>query len=955
VRVPDLSAFRQSIATLAAEELTPVVVVPSRSAARQLVGTGVQVTAVTRDELYDQFHARLPHPPRRLTTLERTVIAGAAARSAANATQVALRLRPGLVAEIVRFYDQLRRQSQSISRFEELIDEALGSDEVDRGAYRLRQQTRFLVEAFREYDRRVRQSDACDEHVLRERVISDAANEPVRHVIVTLADWIADADGLFVADFDLLSRVPGLETIDIIATERILGSGFHERVHSWWPGIEEVAGPSPGQRRPVLLAPPRSASDEPWWAARDREEELISVARRLKADRRFGESASLTQSAVVFKRPLPYLYLAREVFPAARVPFQTFDGFPLATEPIVAALDLILEAVSSAFTRETLVTLLRSPHLRFMADDAEPPRTSIAALDRALCDERYLGDPGRLATLAEEWERSSSPLKRAALPALRAARGLASELSPFALVATASEHIRKLSAFWDRHLRPLDAADGLVERETRVRAAVSETLTTLADACAAYDDPQWKVDDLALAVRRAIEDQTFDEEPHGQGLVLLDDKAVRYRPFDDITVVGIVENDWPERPRRNIFYPASLLKALGWPSERDRRAAADAHFLDLISAASRRTVLSTFTLDDDSLVSRSLQLDDVGRARLSVVEAVDGGFTRMFEDEALSLDPVAIEMLGPAAKDWVALRATRTPGDADRFHGLVPDVPDRVWSVSALETYLGCPFRFFAQHVLKLEEEPDDEEIMNPRRQGQFIHEVFERFFTAWQAAGHGAITDGNLDEARRVFAQVVADALARLPAAEAGLERTRLLGSPAAAGLGEAVLRMEAERPTPVVWRLLEHDLSGTFSFATSSGARPVAIRGKADRIDLLADGTFRLIDYKLGWPPKDRRKALQLPIYGLCAAQQLQATRGGDWTLGEAAYLAFKGPRRVVPLFQNGAERDRLLADAQDRLASTIDSISAGHFPPTPDDVYRCESCGYAGVCRKDYVGDV
>ena len=36
--------------------------------------------------------------------------------------------------------------------------------------------------------------------------------------------------------------------------------------------------------------------------------------------------------------------------------------------------------------------------------------------------------------------------------------------------------------------------------------------------------------------------------------------------------------------------------------------------------------------------------------------------------------------------------------------------PTRVWSVSALETYVGCPFRFFAQHVLKLEEEPDDEE-----------------------------------------------------------------------------------------------------------------------------------------------------------------------------------------------------------------------------------------------------
>jgi RecB family exonuclease len=164
----------------------------------------------------------------------------------------------------------------------------------------------------------------------------------------------------------------------------------------------------------------------------------------------------------------------------------------------------------------------------------------------------------------------------------------------------------------------------------------------------------------------------------------------------------------------------------------------------------------------------------------------------------------------------------------------------------------------------------------------------------------------------------------------------------------------MEAERPIPVVERLLEHDLSGEFTFKTASGERRVSVRGKADRLDLLADGTFRLIDYKLGWPP-DRKRALQLPIYSVCAEQRLESYRGRRWTLGEAAYLAFKGPRRVVPLFQNDADREKALGDAQDRLVATVDAIAAGLFPPTPDDVYRCETCSYAGVCRKDYVGDV
>jgi CRISPR/Cas system-associated exonuclease Cas4 (RecB family) len=75
----------------------------------------------------------------------------------------------------------------------------------------------------------------------------------------------------------------------------------------------------------------------------------------------------------------------------------------------------------------------------------------------------------------------------------------------------------------------------------------------------------------------------------------------------------------------------------------------------------------------------------------------------------------------------------------------------------------------------------------------------------------------------------------------------------------------------------------------------------------------------------------------------------------MDEAVYLAFKGPRRVVPLFQNDADRGRVLSEAQARLVATVDAIAAGQFPPTPDDVYRCETCSFSAVCRKDYVGDV
>jgi ATP-dependent helicase/nuclease subunit B len=479
-----------------------------------------------------------------------------------------------------------------------------------------------------------------------------------------------------------------------------------------------------------------------------------------------------------------------------------------------------------------------------------------------------------------------------------------------------------------------------------------QILENAADAHAAHHDPEWGIADVVSAVRRWVGDETFVQHGARAGVRLLDDQAARYGEFDDVTIVGLVESEWPDRTRRNIFYPPTLLKALNWPSEKDRRAGADARFLDLLASATGRVELSTFLLDDEAIVSRSIQLDEVPRARLTTVTRVLPG-EPLIGGETIALGEPDADSIPQPAHDWYAMRRDRTPADAPAFHGSAGVLPARTWSVSALETYIGCPFKFFAQHVLRLEEEPDDEEVMDPRRQGQFVHEVFESFFHEWQAAGHRAITPALLPLARELFTGVVDRALQQLPEGEAALERTRLLGSPAAAGLGEAVFRMEAERPVPVVERLLERKLDGLFTMHAGDGPRLVSLRGKADRIDLLGDGTFRLIDYKLGWPP-DRNKALQLPIYALCAEQQLTA-QNRRWVLGEAMYLAFKGPKRVVPLFTTPAARADVLARAQQRLVDTLDAIERGEFPPAPDDVYRCETCSFAAVCRKDYVGEV
>ena len=951
VRVPDLQTFRRVVERLALAGESPpssrVVVVPNRSAARQLRRTRPDAAwpdLVTRDQLYERLRNGLSPAPVRLTPYAReAALRAASADALAAGIAPPFGLRPGLIAEILRFYDQLCRQRQSVDRFEELLADSLSGNPDDRGAERMLRQTRFLAAAFRAYRLRVEAAGALDEHGLRDRLVSTPAPDPVRHVVIAVGDWIADADGLFVADFDLLTRLPGLEAIDVVATSGTLASGFHQRVHEWLPGLSETDAAALGSagpwEAPIWSVP---ETDEPGLAfvRRDREEELVAVARRVGRDS--------APAAVVFRRPLPYLYLARKVFPGAGVAYQTHDALPLATEPFVAALDLVVEFVLTSFARPATVALLRCPHFEWSRPGREVTREAVAALDRLLSESRYLGELERLQQIgagAGSDSKGRRTLVETARAACEAACDAAVELSPLLETAPLSAHLGRIARFVETHARSID------DRQSRARAAVAGVLEALAAAYAAHGDPDVTVDGVVPELRRWIEEETFVPDSGDGGLQLVDAQAARFAEVRDLFVVGLIQGEWPERTRRNIFYPPGLLAALGWPSEADRRGAELAAFIDLLRSPTRSVELSTFTLDDEALVEPSALVEEAPGAGLAAeVRPVSTGAARVFEEERLSLAPPEIDALDEPARGWAELRLARTAAVDPRYHGDVGALAPRPVSVSSLETYLQCPFKYYARHVLELEEEPDDDEVMDPRRQGAFVHAVFEDFFRAWDRTARGAIAPDTLGEAHALFERIVEPHLAKLPDTEAAIERTRLLGSPVAPGLADAVFRMEAERPVPVKERRLEFPLKGDFTFAGPSGPRTIAVRGVADRVDLLADGTFRLIDYKLSSAP-DKSRALQLPIYGVCAEQTL----GSGWTLGEAAYITFRGPRRIVPLFTPRSDRGQVLAEAQVRFVTTVDGIEAGHFPPTPTDVFLCTFCSYAAVCRKDYVGDV
>jgi RecB family exonuclease len=997
-RAADLSAFRTALtdwilALSPAQARDTCVLVPTRAAAEQLRRTvedgafSQQRTAViwpvlvTRHDFYDELSGRLASPPRLLSPFEREVLLSAACRTVtASGLSLPYDVRPALVAEMLALYDQVRRLGRSIDDFERNFRAELEKEqESDRGAARLLQQTTFLAAAYREYEARVAGVRAQDEHALRELLLQNAARRPVRRVVVSVADRFADPDGVWPADFDLLARLPGVEQIDVLCTEAILAAGFIERLYAAFPDLASgrVDG---GKRPPPLLVVPAVAAHEVrdivHETYRDREDELVAVAARLKHDRRAGLAAPLHRTALVVRRPLPYLYLARDVFADAGVPFEALDTLPLAAEPYAAALDLVLEAVAADFTRASLMALLRSPHFAFDGGGLEnrpPPALAalpaavIAACDFALAEARYLGGLDRLGGLVGRWSAVGAPASReerrqqTALPALAPLLDAVRALEPLCRTARLVDHISTLVDWLRRFERPPGAAEETRSRRLRVQAAVVGALIALRSA---YDrhDPTAEGDAalLSAAIRRWLGSQTFAARTGAPGLQIVDAQAARYGEFDDIQLVGLIEGEWPERTRRNVLYPSALLTlleplpAIADPTQRERDVlqSARAQFRDLLFSAAKRVRLSAFSLENDAVVEPSVLLDDVAAFGLAAAQATAAS-SRVAYSEALAREPRRYDVLPEPAATWGAMRLTADPRAVTRLSGdagawQLPRV-----SISRLELFLNCPFKFFAAQVLKLEEQPEDEAIQTPLQRGRFLHDLWERFFDEWQRRGHGRIAPDQLDEARRLFAEISETALETLSPAEAALERQRLLGSAVDPGIAHRVFAMEASRATRITERLLEFPLEGEFVFKAKDGAsRTVALNAKTDRIDVLADGTIRVIDYKSKNTP-DLKVALQLPIYARLAREVLQHSRGKSLTLGEALYLSFEGDKAVVPLRPpRGQTLDDVIADAEDRALRALDRISAGQFPVQPQKKSMCGPCSFRAVCRLEIV---
>lgn len=283
-------------------------------------------------------------------------------------------------------------------------------------------------------------------------------------------------------------------------------------------------------------------------------------------------------------------------------------------------------------------------------------------------------------------------------------------------------------------------------------------------------------------------------------------------------------------------------------------------------------------------------------------------------------------------------------------------------SPSQIESYLECPYKWFAQRRLRLD---DLDEGFGPLEMGDFAHNALHSFYKHMsEDLGEAKVTPQLLPQARKLMADVLARHKALQPhlrQSENRLIPTSQVEHRELAELERKLmdyLDFEAELLPTFAPKYLEYDVAcgGAVDYAGHK------LLGTADRIDVDGEGRCAIIDYKgsisgsyaLGVREEGRLGKVQALIY----AQVVRRTLGLE-PVG-ALYVCY-GRRKMISGAYDGRvienahlpnmrHKDCMCADrpfsdvldeTEEAVAVALERMLAGDIRPRPETPEACKWC--------------
>ncbi len=741
-----------------------------------------------------------------------------------------------------------------------------------------------------------------------------------------------------------------------------------------------------------------------------REKEVEYIAKEVK-QLLLSEAVKPHEICVIFNLINNYSSLVRDIFHVYGVPFNLTDRITLDQSLSVTAIISFLEIVENDYYYKSIIRSLSNSFVEIKNFDLDALLYAAKnlkiivgrdnwnfSLTNAIEKLKLNSDENNNAVKIEKYEKAFRDLKK-----------LDDFLFPFQKKLTPSKFVKELNKL----IQKLNIAPKLLNAENQNKENDIKGLTTFINSVeeifSLIESEQGEVKhDLSFyldRIRTLSQTARFNiKERSDYGVLITNIDEIRGLKFKYTFLGGMIDGDFPTKYQPEIFFSGSFAKKerhhlneeryrfyqalksweknlyLTYPASQGEKESVKSTFLDEFEKCF--TMKYKTTNDFTNLIFSAEELQRNIWDNKTLLDKIDNNPIEEWEkavevDKSRNEDPLS-------ASPYKGILFADTGNMDGTLKAELENIQTKAYSISQLETYTACPYKYFLERILKIEiiEEPDEE--MEAVEIGSLLHSILFEFYVTIREKN--IIIRNCSDEVFEVVENIIFE-IAKKHVSET------INNSPFAFFEEEKIFGINSDRKNSLLYKFLLNERKDTSDripnyFEVSFGLKDsihdellsspeplnyddIKLRGKIDRIDINKDAkTFEVIDYKSGSKKISKTEiekgtSLQLPVY-IWAVKTLLSGKHGEEYFPKAMSiynLKFqeeyfgRNPVSVSRIRKSDYDPTPALNELVDialkYVKNSVENIVDGNFPLTRfvDEKEKiCKYCNFNSICRID-----
>lgn len=727
--------------------------------------------------------------------------------------------------------------------------------------------------------------------------------------------------------------------------------------------------------------------------ATDRRHEVTIIAKEIKkliSD----DNIKPDSVAVVCNLIDNYSPLVKDVFNEFGLPLNLTDRTPLSNSSPVISIINLLEIIENDFYYKSLFRALSSGYCSVLKIDVSNLYKISSELGIISDYNKWIKDIDATISFISNYENSNNEKRIKHFQKARTdLNSIYNTLKVFNENLTPSDFNKELNNLINKMQIPIHLVNNKSDKKEENIKALTDFISLSSELTELYEDEFGKETNFDLHfylnnLRTAVKSARFNiKERQGYGILVTTLNEIRGLKYQYLFIIGMNDGDLPTRYSPEIFFSPEYLEKYKIKHQYGERFL----FYQALSSFEKSVYLTIPKTDGKKELMTSHFLNDllkqfeVNEISSSVYDNLIYSVNNLLGNYSSIKDkietlPFSKEFIGNA----VNIEEARKTGSvyAGDYNGilnienisdnnLLEEFKNKTFSITQLELYAACPYKYFLERILNIETVGEPDENIEAKEIGLLLHNILYKFYIKIKSE---ELILAGCDEkvfakAFRIIIKIAKEEIEKLNFDKEVnfYEYEKILGvnGDSKNSILYLFLKTEQSLNPDFVPQLFE------FSFGNENPLLidNIKLRGKIDRVDIDdKNNFFKVYDYKLGGKKPSEYDLstglkLQLPLYLLA----LMDEKGNKYKPAEAAIYSLKfkedefglsplKPKGSRKTFETAKEEftdinNSLIENAKRKIKEFTEGIVKGDFRLSPHENREeivCRFCEFKSVCR-------